>query len=55
MSTLVERVVMLAQARAAYEEAYQQRDLDPNPYTELVLRVARQRLSVVLAVKEDRG
>lgn len=53
-SPLVRRVVTMAEARAAYEAAYQARDVAPSPHTELVLELARERFAIAIALREAR-
>ncbi len=51
-SPLVRYVMTMAEARAAYEDAYQARDVDPSPHTELLLERARERWCLTLAIQE---
>lgn len=54
-SRLVQHVITMAEARAAYEDAYQARDLNPTPHTELILEVARERFAIAIAIQEGRS
>lgn len=51
-SPLVARVVAQAEARAAYEQAWEARNVSPSPHTELLLELARERWTLTLAILE---